>query len=416
MHGNMGQRGPMPMYPPHAGPPMGMQNNRFGLPNLNGLPQSPPNMMPPQGRGMGYPFDAPGAGQPPPGFGPPHMSQQPNTTPPIGQPPVSAAPGGEVSRMPTHSRQQSASDKERFESAANQPIARPAPIQRPSSVKPQSQERRGSNTDIDDLSKHLGSSALLDDSDEPIPHNMNEARRTSTLPTGPRAPPPGGMQPFGTPHSSFGAPAGWNQQPPGFAAFGQPHPALGQANWGPPPPGMNMNMNTPMPSSSWAANNAAFASNSAFGTIGGVPPLGRPSAGHRPAAIRSALCQACRQLSATSQGDGEGFHDVEVLRRQMPPSLDPVPSLKEIEEVVETEGDGILQTRPLGDGGFKVKWIPDNLTKTPEHGVAGLGEIGSPMPSKSSPAVGFGAPGQGRSTQFQSLGAVGSGSASGSAA
>ena len=74
------------------------------------------------------------------------------------------------------------------------------------------------------------------------------------------------------------------------------------------------------------------------------------------------------------------------------------------------------------DGGFSVKWEPDATTPDQGRGHIGLGEIGSPMPNKISPA-GFGAPGMGRvggaapggggtapggGAGFQSLGAVGS--------
>ena len=404
---HMGQRGPMPMYPPqHGGPPMGMQS-RFGHPPVNGMP---PGFVPPQqqGRGMGYPpFDMPGAGQPPPGFGPPQQPQQQQVTPPIGPP---ATSGAEVARpMASHSRQPSASEKERFESAANQPIARPAPIQRPSSVKPHSQERRGSNTDLDDLSKHLGSSALLDDSDEPLSANLVENRRQSNLPPGNRTSQAGGMAPlggapiggFGPPGSGFGGPGSWNAAP-----FGQP-PGLGQ-HFG--APGMNMNMN------SWNTNNTAFAANS-FGTIGGshLPRPGGPGGLNRPLTIRLAVCQACKQLSQANRGEGDGFHDVAILLRQIDanrPNLDAPPSLTEIEEICETEGDaqnggGELSLLKGGET-MSVKWAPDATTPDQGRGLAGLGEIGSPMPSKTSPS--FGAPGsRAPGGGFASLGAVGSG-------
>ena len=80
----------------------------------------------------------------------------------------------------SHSRQTSMSfEKTSFETAPfpaqSQPIARPAPIQRPSSVKP-------SNSDIDDLSNHLGSSALLDDTDLPLSSSLDDSRRGSMAP------------------------------------------------------------------------------------------------------------------------------------------------------------------------------------------------------------------------------------------
>ncbi|TKA53935.1 hypothetical protein B0A55_12384, partial [Friedmanniomyces simplex] len=99
-----------------------------------------------------------------------------------------------------------------------------------------------------------------------------------------------------------------------------------------------------------------------------------------------------------------------------------------IEEICETEGDsqnggGELHVRrkPGQEGAgagagageaFAVKWEASVGTPDQSRGPAGLGEIGSPMPRKTSPA--FGAPGMGRVALggggggFQSLGAVGS--------
>ena len=65
-----------------------------------------------------------------------------------------------------------------------QPIARPTPIQRPSSVAPNqlSDRNASANTNVDDLSNHLGSSALLDDTDIPLASNSNNVRRGSMAP------------------------------------------------------------------------------------------------------------------------------------------------------------------------------------------------------------------------------------------
>lgn len=412
MPGNMGPRGPMPMY--HQQPPQ--ISSRFGAPGMNG---PPPGMMPPQTRGLGLPFDASGSTQAPPGFTqqqqqlPPQANQH---TSPIGQH-AALAPGAEVARnlMASHSRQQSASDRERFESTANQPIARPAPIQRPSSVKPHQQNSRGSNADLDDLSKHLGSSALLDDTDEPMPPSLNENRRASNIQPPARSIPIGG---FGATGAGFGAPV-WS--PPSLP-FGQSS-GLSQQSWGGlSNPGLG----------SWASNNSSFSNSGAFGTIGTgqIRPSGAGLS--RPLLIRLSVCQACKQLTSADRGEGDGFHAVEVLLRQIDanrPPLDSPPTLREIEEICETEGDsqnggGELHVRKHGDR-FEVKWTHD--MSTPDHHnqagrvgnvLPGLGEIGSPIPNKVSPSTGFGAPGMGRSTAgagsggFQSLGAVGSPSSS----
>lgn len=110
----------------------------------------------------------------------------------------------------THSRNTSASfDRSSYETpttpAQAQPIARPAPIKRPSSAAP---HQHGGNatpmiTDLDDLSNHLGSSALLDDTDVPLTHNSNESRRGSMAPGASRT----GRQGFGI-NSGFTDPIG----------------------------------------------------------------------------------------------------------------------------------------------------------------------------------------------------------------
>lgn len=110
----------------------------------------------------------------------------------------------------THSRNTSASfDRSGFETpttpAQAQPIARPAPIKRPSSAAPHQQmgNTMPTSTDVDDLSNHLGSSALLDDTDLPLTSNSNDARRGSMAPGTSRSV----RQGFGT-NSGFSDPIG----------------------------------------------------------------------------------------------------------------------------------------------------------------------------------------------------------------
>jgi len=397
MHGNIAHRGPMPGMFPGQAPPICIPNRMpFGPGNMNGMPQPPPGMIPPSGRGMGYPFDISGTGQPPPGFaaplGPGHQH-------PIGQPAPQQTPGSDAPRtnLTSHSRQQSI-DKERFESAANAPIARPAPIQRPSSTKPPSDERG----DVDDITK-IGSSALLGD-DEPLHPQLGDPRRLSGIQNANRNI-SGGMGPiggFGPPGAPFGAASS------GFTSPFGPTPGRGQPSW-------NGLSNPAM--GGWPHNNAAFGTNSAFGNIGGQ--IHRPSAGgvNRPLTIRLAVCQSCRQLSARGDGD-EGFHDVDRLLQQIDsnrPMLDSPPSLSEIEEICETEGDGQngggeLRVRKNHGGELvAVKWEQTVPAPDQGRGQTGLGEIGSPMPTRSSPA-GFGAPGLGRGgvgVGFQSFNAIG---------
>ena len=93
----------------------------------------------------------------------------------------------------SHSRNTSASfDRSSLDTpnvaAQSQPIARPAPIKRPSSVTPhhQGEDMRIRNLEVDDLSNHLGSSALLDDTDAPFPPQMDDSHRGSIAPGAPR--------------------------------------------------------------------------------------------------------------------------------------------------------------------------------------------------------------------------------------
>ena len=93
--------------------------------------------------------------------------------------------------MPTHShsRNQSASmETPMLENVSmlppTQPISRPAPIKRPSSVAFQrlDESHRAYPSDVDELSKHLGSSALLEENDEAFLSEAALGRRASMAP------------------------------------------------------------------------------------------------------------------------------------------------------------------------------------------------------------------------------------------
>ena len=177
------QRGPVPessmfsQQPPYNGyRPFMAPNPSAYPPGLGG-----PTPLRPFPQGRGGPVESSAV----------HMS----TGPPIG--PMSAAHNPSQYNMhrdnmpphPSHSRQSSASLENSIPSQA-QPIARPAPIQRPSSTAPQQQGesyRKAVHTDVDDLSNHLGSSALLDDTDVPLSSNTTHSRRGSMAPGAPRS-------------------------------------------------------------------------------------------------------------------------------------------------------------------------------------------------------------------------------------
>ena len=290
---------------------------------------------------------------------PPAHSQH---IPPIGAP---GPYGANRSAIKPHSRQHSVSDRAETEAvplAPSQPISRPAPIQRPSSVKPGS-------LDVDDSNRHLGSSALLDDADDPLPPS-GESRRTSN-PMGPVRPGPagfssplftnlGGQNSFGNPHSNWSSPG----------AFGPP--GLGTPSWG-----SSLNAN------SWSSN--------AFGSLGAGARSSNPN---RPLAIRLAVCHACRQLS---QPHTDSYHDVNIVLHQIELNgslAEGTPSLKEIEDICETEGDaqnggGMLHVRHSGGSNFAIKHEPDHPVPNSGRPSANqLGEIGSPLPTHSMPTFG----------------------------
>ncbi|GAB7350575.1 hypothetical protein MBLNU459_g1151t1 [Dothideomycetes sp. NU459] len=373
----MGQRQPLPGFP-HQ-PPIGSQFQPFHP--TNGMPGPPPGM---NGLGMmgqvrGFQMDNG------PGF-------QQHQAPSVG--PQNAAPGfGGMTRntMPSHSRAHSHDKPNVVESTAPVsqalPIQRPAPIQRPSSVKP----REGA--EVDDLSRHLGSSALLDDADDPLP--AAPERRASTI-GGPRASGP----------MNFSSPMQFNQ--PRMESFGNPNSSWSSPGMAFGPPGLSA------ASSSWGAApgmNAGLFQHNGFGSLGGH----RSSVANRPLTIRLAVCQACKQLAAR-EPTADGYHAVDALVHVIEagrPPLDAPITLQEIEEICETEGDaqnggGLLNVRHDGStpGGFSVKFEPDAATPAAggRSGPADQGVIGSPMPGHSMPA--FGAIANSSQRTFGSLGGV----------
>ncbi|KAL1635289.1 Stress response protein nst1 [Neofusicoccum ribis] len=382
IHGLNQPRGPMF---PHAPPPIGAQYPGFPAPN--GLPAPPPGMnVPGMPLGRGFPGMAmpPGFGQPLPG-----MSA-------AGQIPGFSAPRD---IMPSHSRQASGSGS--FDSPIGgpqaHPISRPAPIQRPSSVKPQEpslEHKRPGHTDVDELSNHLGSSALLDDSDEPMPTSAGEVRRASLAPSARSA----GRMGFGT------SPLFTDVGTRGIDPFGLP--SGGNSTWGTPtvpfgPPGMG--------GSTWGSPPTAGGWPTTVGSFGSVgAPLGgphRPSIS-RPVSVRLMVCQACKQL-AQNDASSDGFYDIPSVIRAIDSGIriptDAPVAEHEVVDICETEGDahnggGFLRKKDGPDGVVAVKFEPDSANsaggvRIPGQGLHGLGEIGSPIPAHSTPfGIGTSAP------------------------
>lgn len=336
------QRPGAPPFPPPA-----------GLRSFQPAPGGPPGA-----NGFGaLPQDRAFAGEAPPGFQPPVPGLGQHNVPYPGR-----APG------PTHSRQNSTNETETSPHGPSQPISRPAPIQRPSSVRPSGD----GSSEMDDLNRHLGSRALLDDADDPIPTPIELRRASNPMGAG-RGAPAGFSSPL------FGSAPGFGASP---STWSSPHA------FGPAPPGMpTPNWNAGLGSNSWTSN---------FNPLGTGP---RGTVPNRPRAVRLAVCNACRQLSSNIPNpNNTEYHDVSLILQHMDRSgasmaLEAPPSLKEIEDICETEGDnlnggGLLHVRRSGPSSFAVMFESDSA-RPPNQ----LGEIGSPVPGNSLPVVGgFGPP------------------------
>jgi len=352
----MGMNGFQPGFPPMA-PGFGgrmhhepmFPHQPFGnqfrpLSGPNGAPMYPGmNSMPiPQGRGF------PGQHVPPPGF-PPQMTNG------LGGLPQGFPGHKETAPAHMHSRQQSGS----FEKSASdatapgapgQPIARPAPIGRPGSVV----HGHRSDGDVDDLTNHLGSSALLDDSDEPIVAAPN-ARRASAA--------PGSLGRQG----GFGPSMAYGMDPSTFSSPGA------YSTWGGPP---NPFGTGSLPGSGYMSG-WANSTPSGFGGVGGMPT--RPSQ-PRSVAVRLMLCRACKILEGSSP---DNFHAITAVREQIDRlnSRDEPVSEKELLDLCETEGNptnggGFFDVRNE-DGRVLIRYEADT---GPSHRPVGApGDIGSPI-------------------------------------
>lgn len=316
--------------------PMSGHNAGPMYPGMNNMPM-------PQGRGL------PGPHAPPPGF----MSQMSNGMGPLSQP-----FGGHKEPGPSqlHSRQQSGSfDKPLSDSnappASGQPIARPAPIGRPGSVV----QGQRSDADIDDLAGHLGSSALLDDSDEPIAINT---RRSSAA--------PGSLSRQG----GFGQSGPYSMDPSAFSSPGS------YGTWGGPP---NPFGSGSLPGSSFMGGWGNSAP-SGFGNVSGLPA--RPSQ-PRSVAVRLMLCRACKILEGSTP---DGFFPINAVREQINrinTTRDDTVSDKELLDLCETEGNpnnggGFFDVRNERDGRVLIRHEPDSGGGS-HRPVGAPGDIGSPI-------------------------------------
>lgn len=349
-----------------AGPPMGMQYPP-GLPPMShngfGRMQDPlfhpgpinyrPGSIPGPPPGLGGPLGSrpfPPPSQLPPGFG---FSPEPMATMHHGFPHAESV---SPPRPSPHSRQASASfEPSSLETkgsgglGASQPIpiGKPAPIGRPASVV-HGQRKSELSADIDEVSDHLGSSALLDETDfpleEPISHSV------------PRhiAPGPGSI-----PHQMFPGP------PLVDPVFGSPahvHTPWGQIAGA---------LSTPPV---WAPR-AAF----------GIPTHGVRQP--RSISVRQMLVRACKEL-ANHAADQNGFITLSAIKGHVdsitPQDWEPV-SEQDLVEMCETEGNaqnggGSFETRRDDHGKISIRFDP-NINMGPVHvprSVGAPGEMKSP--------------------------------------
>ncbi|KAL8838864.1 MAG: hypothetical protein Q9205_000292 [Flavoplaca limonia] len=290
----------------------------------------------------------------------------------------------------THSRQTSTSyENSVFETpsipAPTQPIARPAPIQRPSSVTPQQQsdKERPGRLEVDDLADHLGSSALLDDTDVPLTSaGDSHARRGSVAPGGPFRQGFGGNPMFPDPMGAASKMENFQRGNQGGSGthWGAPHVPFGA------PPMAGSPQWTHAPGPGWSNSNS-------FGIIG---ISNRPNTS-RAVTIRLLVCQACNKLTANQPSSHRsGFHPVDAVLRQvllMKPANEGTISLQEMLDICDTEGNnqnggGSFATETQGDAGTFVKFESGRNPSASIRG--GPGDIGSPI--QGSPFAAFGGP------------------------
>lgn len=324
--------GRMPYDPSFPHPQMGGQFRPMA--GQNGIP-GPPGMnihQMPQGRG--FPLQ-----NPPPGF-----SQSPGGFGGIGQP-----FGISKDSIPaqSHSRHPSSSFEMPISVPVTQPIGRPAPIGRPSSVVHGQRHGENLKNEVDDLSNALGSSALIDDSDEPL--------TGAGLPRSNGA--PGNIHRHNFPTAPFGI-----EQ----TAFGSP---ISGTPWGAQP---NPFGSSSLPGSSFTGGWPQSASGS-FGALGGSSMRASQP---RSVTVRLMICRACKNLDGSTP---DGFYDIDAIKAQID-QLHPPVSEEELIDICGTEGNpsnggGYLDIRKDSNGHLSIRHEID----IPSQRMSAPGEIGSPI-------------------------------------
>ena len=264
----------------------------------------------------------------------------------------------------THSRNQSTSSN----ISPRDPNPRPAPIQRPSSVTPHhpNENLRPSSRDIDDLSNHLGSSALLDDTDVAPDSAIEDLRRGGMAVGGPRVPRQGfggapSLAPIGTSARTENGQHAMNMWPNSQSAFG--------------PTGRTGQPFAPAPGFGRFPNGNAF----------GSPSAPVRSTGPRALRVRHLVSTICDKWTVINPAS-QGWHVIDQVCNElqiMMPRNEPAVPIREMLQICYTEGNaqnggGLFQFDNTDKPPFLMKHITD--TNGAMNGKAGPppGDIGSP--------------------------------------
>ncbi|KAI1172781.1 hypothetical protein F4777DRAFT_560474 [Nemania sp. FL0916] len=312
-----------PMFPPLAG--------QFRQP---GMPIPPPGLAGPLG---GRPFHMPPPGFPQPGIEP-HLQGLLHQG--------FSSPENVPNHHSPHSRQGSTSYDANPPSV--QPIGKPTPIGRPGSIV-HDQRSLDMSTDIEDMSNHLGSSALLDDTDEPLTSRLDPVHRGTAAPgSRPSFPAPSFMAPaFGSPGAHWGA--------PGLFPLGQSFNHIPAGTAWPP--------------------------NSAFG----IPSHATRAAQPRSVVIRQLLVRAYKDLENYA-ADAAGYIELSAIKGHVD-SINPSPSEsideRELRDICDTEGNpqnggGNFYTRDDDNGKTAIRFEMNGGSGRAPY-VGAPGEIGSPV-------------------------------------
>lgn len=374
----------MARFPPNnQPPPANMPPTAMSFPP--GLHAGPP--------GFASPMFAPVTGfRPPPGMAPPGLSSPllnrgfPAPVPPPGFHQAMSDPmgpfgvhGSKDAGPSSHSRQPSGGGFESPMMHAAQPIGRPTPIGRPASVVQGQRPSTGSpssGTAVkggDDPENHLGSSALLDDSEDVVPTLPPFAsgqRRSYAAPGRSQAFP---AVPFGDPGILSQSQPLWSSspiQPSVMNPFGQspvPPPGLGGPGGWP--------IASPIP---------GFSAPIGIGRQPGPP---KPPA----SVVRQTLCRVCRDFYVQAPTE-DGFVAVSLVQDTLKDRVEHNPlgngpiTEKDILALCETEGTminggGTFDIRDEANGTKSIRWNQDKMPQTYGGGFGAPGQLTSPSSS-----------------------------------